>query len=83
MQIVPVGGYGAITSPFLTFPSAIGLLVVSLLVSFGVPGLDLIRSDLQIASTVRGFVLGKGRAKARTLFCFLGRCPKPRSFQEG
>ncbi len=58
LLIVLAGGFGAINYLFLKLPSAIGILVVSLLASFVLLGLDLIWPALQIADTVRGLVLG-------------------------
>ena len=58
LLIVLAGGFGAINYLFLKLPAAIGILVVSLLASFGLLGLDLIWPSLEIASTVRGLVLG-------------------------
>ena len=58
LLIVLAGGFGAINYLFLKLPSAIGILVVSLLASFGLLGLDLIVPQLGIADTVRGIVTG-------------------------
>ena len=58
LLIVLAGGFGAINYLFLKLPSAIGILVVSLMASFGLLGLDLIWPALGIADTVRGIVLG-------------------------
>ena len=57
LLIVLAGGFGAINYLFLKLPSAIGILVVSLLASFGLLALDLLWPSLEIASTVRGLVL--------------------------
>jgi len=58
LLIVLAGGFGAINYLFLKLPSAIGILVVSLLASFGLLGLDLLLPQLEIADTVRGLVTG-------------------------
>jgi len=58
LLIVLAGGFGAVNYLFLKLPSAIGILVVSLMASFGLLLLDLVWPALEIASTVRGLVLG-------------------------
>ncbi|WP_299030273.1 sodium:proton antiporter [uncultured Sulfitobacter sp.] len=58
LLIVLAGGFGAINHLFLRLPSAIGILVVSLLASFVLLGLDLVLPTLGIADTVRGIVTG-------------------------
>ena len=58
LLIVLAGGFGAVNYLFLKLPSAIGILIVSLLASFGLLGLDLVLPGLGIADTVRGIVLG-------------------------
>ncbi|MGJ5619241.1 cation:proton antiporter [Sulfitobacter sp. MF3-043] len=58
LLIVLAGGFGAINYLFLKLPSAIGILVVSLLASFGLLALDLVWPALNIADTVRGIVTG-------------------------
>jgi monovalent cation:H+ antiporter, CPA1 family len=58
LLIVLAGGFGAINYLFLRLPSAIGILVVSLLASFVLLGLDLAWPALGIADTVRALVLG-------------------------
>jgi len=58
LLIVLAGGFGAINYLFLKLPSAIGILIVSLLASFGLLALDWLLPALEIASTVRGLVLG-------------------------
>lgn len=58
LLIVLAGGFGAINYLFLKLPSAIGILVVSLLASFGLLAIDMIWPSLEIAMTVRGLVLG-------------------------
>ncbi|MGC1497256.1 MAG: sodium:proton antiporter [Sulfitobacter sp.] len=58
LLIVLAGGFGAINYLFLKLPSAIGILVVSLLASFGLLGIDLLWPVLGIADTVRGIVTG-------------------------
>jgi Na+:H+ antiporter len=58
LLIVLAGCFGAINYLYLKLPAAIGILVVSLLASFGLLGLDLIWPALGIADTVRGFVTG-------------------------
>lgn len=56
LLIVLAGAFGAINHPFLKLPSAIGILVVALLASFGVLGLDLLLPSLEIAATARAIV---------------------------
>lgn len=58
LLIVLAGGFGAINHLFLRLPSAIGILVVSLLASFVLLGLDLALPTLGIADTVRSIVTG-------------------------
>ncbi|MEQ6203906.1 sodium:proton antiporter [Sulfitobacter sp. HNIBRBA2951] len=58
LLIVLAGAFGAINHLFLRLPAAIGILVVSLLASFGLLGLDMVLPDLGIADTVRGIVNG-------------------------
>lgn len=58
LLIVLAGVFGAINYLFLKLPSAIGILVVSLLASFGLLGLDLLVPTLGIADTTRGIVTG-------------------------
>ena len=58
LLIVLAGGFGAINYLFLKLPSSIGILVVSLLASFGLLLLDLVWPALHIADTVRSLVLG-------------------------
>ncbi|UWR09663.1 cation:proton antiporter [Sulfitobacter mediterraneus] len=58
LLIVLAGCFGAINYLYLKLPAAIGILVVSLLASFGLLGIDLIWPALGIADTVRGFVTG-------------------------
>lgn len=58
LLIVLAGVFGAINYLFLKLPSAIGILVVSLLASFGLLMLDLAMPALGIADTVRHLVTG-------------------------
>lgn len=58
LLIVLAGAFGAINYLFLKLPSAIGILVVSLLASFGLLMLDLALPALGIADTVRQLVTG-------------------------
>ena len=58
LLIVLAGAFGAINYLFLKLPSAIGILVVALLASFGVLVTDLIWPQLIIAETMREVVLG-------------------------
>lgn len=58
LLIVLAGGFGAINHLYLKLPSAIGVLVVSLLASFVLLGADLLRPDFGIADTVRGIITG-------------------------
>tara|TARA_R110002049_G_scaffold23545_10_gene83680 strand:+ start:64029 stop:65285 length:1257 start_codon:yes stop_codon:yes gene_type:complete len=56
LLIVMAGAFGAINYLFLKLPSAIGILVVALLASFALLGVDLIWPQLLIADTVRAIV---------------------------
>lgn len=58
LLIVLAGCFGAINHLFLKLPSAIGVLVVSLLASFVLLGIDVLLPALGIADTVRGIVTG-------------------------
>lgn len=58
LLIVLAGAFGAINYLFLRLPSAIGILVVSLLASFAVMVLDFIVPSLGVEDTVRQTVLG-------------------------
>jgi len=58
LLIVLAGCFGAINHLYLRLPSAIGILVVSLLASFVLLALDLLLPALGIADTVRGIVTG-------------------------
>lgn len=58
LLIVLAGAFGAINYLFLKLPSAIGILVVSLLASLGVLLLDLVWPGLHMADTARSLVLG-------------------------
>lgn len=58
LLIVLAGGFGAINHLFLKLPSAIGVLVVSLLASFVLLVTDLVVPSLGIADTVRSIVTG-------------------------
>ncbi|AXI46749.1 sodium:proton antiporter [Sulfitobacter sp. SK012] len=56
LLIVMAGVFGAVNYLFLKLPSAIGILIVSLLASFVLLGLDLVLPALGIADTVTGIV---------------------------
>lgn len=56
LLIVLAGAFGAVNHLFLKLPSAIGILVVALLASFAMLGLDLVMPSLEIAATARGIV---------------------------
>ncbi|SFS56662.1 sodium/proton antiporter, CPA1 family (TC 2.A.36) [Sulfitobacter marinus] len=58
LLIVLAGGFGAINYLFLKLPSSIGILVVALIASFGLLGIDLLVPSLGIADSVRGVVTG-------------------------
>ncbi|MDF1854142.1 sodium:proton antiporter [Pseudooceanicola sp.] len=58
LLIVLAGAFGAINYLFLKLPAAIGILVVALLASLAVLGLDLLVPNLGIADDVRRLVLG-------------------------
>ena len=58
LLIVLAGVFGTINHLYLRLPSAIGILVVSLLASFALLGLDLVLPGLGIADTVRTLVTG-------------------------
>ncbi len=57
LLIVLAGAFGAINYLYLRLPPAIGILVVALLASFGVMGLDLLIPSLGMADIVRATVL--------------------------
>lgn len=57
LLIVLAGAFGAINYLFLRLPSAIGILVVALIASFGVMLLDLALPSLGVAAVVRETVL--------------------------
>ncbi len=57
LLIVLAGAFGAINYLYLRLPPAIGILVVALLASFAVMGLDLILPALGVADIVRATVL--------------------------
>ena len=56
LLIVLAGAFGAINYLVLRLPSAIGILVVALLASLAVMGLDLLLPSLGMADVVRGVV---------------------------
>jgi len=58
LLIVLAGVFGAINYLFLKLPSAIGILVVALLASLAVLGLDLVIPGLTLDDTIRSIVLG-------------------------
>lgn len=58
LLIVLAGGFGAVNYLFLKLPSSIGILVVALIASFGLLGLDLVLPSLGIADAVRDVVTG-------------------------
>jgi CPA1 family monovalent cation:H+ antiporter len=58
LLIVLAGAFGAINYLFLKLPSAIGILIVSLLASFVVMMIDLAVPSLGVAAVVRETVLG-------------------------
>ena len=58
LLIVLAGVFGTINYLFLKLPAAIGILVVSLLASFGIMALDLAIPSLGLAETVREQVTG-------------------------
>ena len=58
LLIVLAGAFGAINYLFLKLPSAIGILIVALLASFGVMLLDIAAPSLGVADVVRTTVLG-------------------------
>lgn len=58
LLIVLAAGFGAVNYLFLKLPSAIGILVVALLASFGVLAADWIWPNLAMADTMRGVILG-------------------------
>ena len=57
LLIVLAGAFGAINYLFLKLPSAIGILVVALLASFGIMLLDVAAPGLGVAAAVRETVL--------------------------
>ena len=58
LLIVLAGGFGAVNYLFLKLPSSIGILVVALIASFGLLGIDLVLPSLGIANAVRSTVTG-------------------------
>lgn len=56
LLIVLAGVFGAINYLFLKLPSAIGILIVALVTSFGLLGVDYVWPGLGIADSVRGMV---------------------------
>ncbi len=56
LLIVLAGGFGAINYLFLRLPPAIGILIVALIASLGLLGIDLLLPDLGMARTVRAVV---------------------------
>ncbi len=58
LLIVMAGGFGAVNYLFLKLPSSIGILIVALIASFGLLGIDLALPSLGIANAVRGVVTG-------------------------
>ena len=58
LLIVLAGAFGAINYLFLKLPSSIGILVVALLASFGVLGVDLLVPNLGMADQIRNVVTG-------------------------
>ncbi len=58
LLIVLAGGFGAVNYLFLKLPSSIGILVVALIASFGLLGIDLVLPSLGIANSVRSTVTG-------------------------
>ena len=58
LLIVLAGAFGALNYLFLKLPSAIGILVVSLLASFVVMLLDIAVPSLGVTDVVRETVLG-------------------------
>jgi CPA1 family monovalent cation:H+ antiporter len=56
LLIVLAAAFGTVNYLFLQLPSAIGILIVALLASLGVIGLDLILPGLGVAQVVRGTV---------------------------
>ncbi|HEC70545.1 MAG TPA: sodium:proton antiporter [Roseobacter sp.] len=56
LLIVLAGIFGAINYLFLKLPSSIGILIVALITSFGLLGVDYMSPGLGIADSVRGIV---------------------------
>ena len=54
--IVLAGAFGAVNHLYLRLPSAIGILVVALLSSFFVMGLNVVWPDLQVDQAIRGMI---------------------------
>ncbi|MEM7241384.1 MAG: sodium:proton antiporter [Pseudomonadota bacterium] len=57
LLIVLAAGFGTINYLFFKLPSAIGILIVALLASFGLMGLDFVLPGLQIAPIIRDMVV--------------------------
>ena len=58
LLLVFAAGFGAINYLFFKLPSAIGILVVSLLASLGTMGIDVFLPELGIAESIRTAVTG-------------------------
>ncbi len=58
LLIVLAGAFGAINYLILRLPAAIGILIVALLASFALLGVDLVMPQLGIADTTRAVILG-------------------------
>ncbi len=63
LMIVLAGLFGAINYFFLKLPSSIGILVIALVTSLILMGLDLALPGLDLASTIKGEVEGIGFSK--------------------
>ncbi len=63
LMIVLAGLFGAINYFFLKLPSSIGILVIALVASLILMGLDLALPGLDLASTIKGEVEGIGFSK--------------------
>ncbi len=58
LLLVLAGAFGAVNYLFLRLPAAIGILVVALLASFALLGVDLAAPSLGIADNMRAVILG-------------------------
>ena len=85
LLIVLAGIFGAINYLFLKLPSSIGILIVALITSFGLLGVDYLSPGLGIADSVRGMVASVDFSETLLegmlgLLLFAGALPCPPSW---